>query len=63
MNAAEHLHHRALAGAVLAQEGVNLARLARKLRAIKRDDATEPLIDPSRAEEGHNRKMISRGLR
>ena len=55
MNPAEDLHHRALAGAVLAEESVNLSRLARELRAVQRDDAAEPLVDASGAEEGHDR--------
>jgi hypothetical protein len=59
MDAAEHLHHCALAGAVLTQEGVDLARLARELRAVERHDAAEPLVDPSRAKKWHDRKTIS----
>ena len=53
MNPAQDLHHRALAGAVLAEEGVNFSRLTGELRAVQRDDAAETLVDASGAKEGH----------
>ena len=52
MHTAQHLHHRALAGAVLAQEGMNLARLASKIGAMQGDDAAEMLVDAGGGEKG-----------
>src|SRR4051794_2968246 len=63
MNSAQDLHHRALAGAVLAEKSVDFSRLTGELRPVQRHDAAEPLVNASGAKEGHSRAAIPRARR
>jgi hypothetical protein len=50
---AEHLDHGALAGAVLAEQGVDLAPGAGEVGAAKREDPAEPFLDSGRFQQRH----------
>jgi hypothetical protein len=50
--AVEDLRQRALAGAVLAQQGVDLAGLDREVDAVVGDERPEALGDPPQFDEG-----------
>ncbi len=53
LHAAQHLDHRALARAVLAKQGVDLARLACEIGVVERDHAAESLGDSCCRKDGH----------
>ena len=48
----EDVHERRLAGAILADEGVNLARTDLQRRVADRDEIAEVLHDPAHGDEG-----------
>ena len=53
--AGEHVHQRALARAVLADERVHFTALEREGHPVERDGRAEPLGDAVDVEEGHSR--------
>ena len=50
VDAGEHLHQRALAGAVLAHQRMNLAREQAEVDRVQRPDAAERLVDAAHLE-------------
>src|SRR5690606_31749989 len=52
VDAAQHLHEGGLAGAVLAHQGMNLARIQVEIHAVEGDDAGKNLPDPPHRRPG-----------
>ncbi|MDQ0472075.1 hypothetical protein QO011_005104 [Labrys wisconsinensis] len=63
MDACEHLDHRGLAGAVLAEKGVNLARLQVEIDAGESTNTAEALDDAFRREKSARRHCLTHSLR
>ena len=62
VDAAQHLHQRGLAGAVLADEGVYLAPAHRQVHVLQRGNRAEPLGDPAHR-QNVGRAGLARGRR
>ena len=52
LHAVEDLHERGLAGAVLADDGVDLCRPDRELHVLVGDDTREPFANPDQLDGG-----------